>query len=48
MKFILNENQIANETQVAQSITLMLQIELTKAGLNNLYDKVNLTWFEEY
>lgn len=34
MKFILNENQIANETQVAQGITLMLQIELTKAGLN--------------
>lgn len=29
MQFILNENQIANETQVAQSIALMLRTELT-------------------
>lgn len=29
MKFILNENQIANETQGAQSIALMLRTELT-------------------
>lgn len=42
MKFILNENQIANETQVAQSIALMLQVE------TQLYDKVKLTCFEEY
>ena len=42
MKFILNENQIANETQVVQSITLMLQIELTKAGQNIVIRQVEV------